>query len=99
MARVAAARVLLSKVLPEISASYAEQHVHHHHDISKLSKAQLRELIGDAIPDKDSTDRPKTLELQAIPVSSFPDLPAGLPIDALESPADLEPKAASMGGR
>lgn len=93
MARVAASRVLLSKVLPEISASYAEQHVHHHHDLSKMSKAQLRELIGDAIPPKDSTTSPKHLELQAIPDAFPSDLPADLPAsepDLAHDPLDAQ---------
>lgn len=46
MPRVAAARALLAKVLPDISASYVEQHVHHHHDVKKLSKAELQALIA-----------------------------------------------------
>jgi hypothetical protein len=82
MARVAASRVLLSKVLPELSASYAETHHHHHHDVAKLSKAELRQLIGEAIPVKDSIDSTKDLKTIQFSSPDILDLPADLPTDA-----------------
>ncbi|CAB5220214.1 hypothetical protein UFOVP235_9 [uncultured Caudovirales phage] len=82
MARVAASRVLLSKVLPEISASYAETHVHHHHDVSKLSKAQLRDLIESSVPSREGEQSAKVLENKGFPEPVTIDLPACLPDDA-----------------
>lgn len=79
MARVAAARVLLSKVLPEISASYAETHVHHHHDVAKLSKAELRALIEGAVPTKNGTENDKNLKNLGFSDSPILDLTVSLP--------------------
>lgn len=76
MPRVAAARALLAKVLPDISASYVEQHVHHHHDVKKLSKAELQELIaasssrGDSASEKSSQfNELKTIDGELVPES------------------------------
>lgn len=79
MARVAAARVLLAKVLPEISASYAETHVHHHHDVGKLSKAELRALIEGAVPTKEDTHDDKDLKKLGFSSPPVLDLTASMP--------------------
>jgi hypothetical protein len=91
MARVAAARVLLSKVLPELSASFAETHVHHHHDVGKMSKAQLQAILATNVIANDKTSKPKALINQGFSDGSFIDVPENVP--------NFEPASASASAQ
>lgn len=97
-ARVNAARVILNKVVPDLSNTYREHLEHTDKDVHLLTKAQLQALIAENSPDRGVIEAEITKDINGLEPDTVQFLPKTCPPSPLESEDEPHNSAPDRGG-